>query len=34
MELDKNKLFVYAVPLSIHALMFITTLQNLCDQEQ
>jgi len=34
MEMEKNKLYVYALPLSLHAIMFLTTLQNLCDKEQ
>ena len=34
MEIEKNNIFLYQMPLSIHAIMFLTTLQNLCDKEQ
>lgn len=33
-EVDKLKFFTHATPLSIHSLMFLTTLRNLCDKEQ
>lgn len=33
-EGDKTLFFLYSMPLSLHGLMFITTLKNLCDPEQ
>lgn len=31
-EILKAKLFVYGVPFSMHGLMFLSTLSNLCDE--
>jgi len=33
-EVMKLTLFTHATPLSLHGLMYITTLRNLCDEEQ
>jgi hypothetical protein len=33
-EADKMNLFCHATPLSLHGLMFLQTLRNLCDKEQ
>jgi hypothetical protein len=33
-EVIKMHLMTYANPLSLHGLMFLTTLDNLCDEEQ
>jgi acyl-CoA oxidase len=30
----KSCIFTHAIPLSLHALMFIPTLHNLCNKEQ
>lgn len=30
----KSNLFAHTIPLSLHGLMFLPTLQNLCDAEQ
>lgn len=34
LEILKKSIFNYSTPLSLHAIMFLTTLQNLCDKEQ
>lgn len=33
-ELFKVNAFVFATPFSLHGLMFLNTLANLCDEEQ
>lgn len=33
-EVDKLTSFTHSTPLSLHGLMFLTTLRNLCDVEQ
>ena len=33
-EALKSALFLYNVPLSLHGIMFLITLRNLCDEEQ
>jgi acyl-CoA oxidase len=30
----KTNFFLYSMPLSLHAMMFLTTLRNLCDEDQ
>lgn len=34
MESTKLHFLTYATPLSLHTVMFLTTLDNLCDEEQ
>jgi hypothetical protein len=31
-EVEKLTIFTHATPLSLHGLMFLTTLRNLCDE--
>ena len=33
-EIEKSALFLFNVPLSLHGIMFLVTLRNLCDPEQ
>lgn len=33
-ETTKLHFFTYATPLSLHTVMFLTTLDNLCNEEQ